>query len=324
MFRIAQGAGLRQYLLQNFLALDERQLAQIVAREGEQVEYEQRRRRLDRRTLHVGPPGQLGARLQLRETRVAGFVQHHELAIENHIFIGNGLDRARELRERAREVQSLARIQDRFAVLAGGTHAIAVELHLEQPPGLGKRLIASLGEHELRVLDPQVALRRAEFLELLLDRLGPLLRVAQLVVRQSREHGLVGIRLCGDVLVPLLDEQPLFRSLLEFDQRPPAVKFVAFQLKQQFSFFKSCLHVFEGNPYPSIPDDHGSSAVVPFRNDPLEVTILERVILNFYREALVGRICGRALGDRPRHEDAIQFEPQIPMQPRRIVHVHDQ
>ncbi len=126
--------------------------------------------------------------MQLPETRVAGFVQHHELAVENHAVIRDRLDRARNLRERAREVESLARIQYRFAVLAGRAHAIAIELHLEQPTGLGERLIARLREHELRVLNPQVPLRRAEFLELLLDRLGALLGVAELVIGEARQN----------------------------------------------------------------------------------------------------------------------------------------
>ncbi len=160
--------------------------------------------------------------------------------------------------------------------------------------------------------------------ELLFDRLGALLGVAELVVRQPRQHRLIRIRLRGDVLVTLFDEQPLFRSLLEFDQGPATAQFVAAELEQQLPFFQTFVWVFERNPHAAVPDDDGAGAVIPFGNHALEVAVLERVVFDADGETLIGWICGRTFGDRPRHEHAVHFETQIPMQPRRIVHVHDQ
>ena len=158
----------------------------------------------------------------------------------------------------------------------------------------------------------------------MLDRFGALLRVAQLVVREAGQHGLVGIRLRGDVLVPFLNEQPFLLSLLELDQRPTAAQLVALQVEKQFPRFESLVRVLERLPHAAVPYDHGAGAVVALRDDSLEVAVLERVIFDFDRQAFVGGIGRGALGNRPRSEDAVHFETQIPVQPRGVVHVHDQ
>src|SRR5204863_7277486 len=56
MLGVAQWTCLRQHLMQNFLALDERKLAEIVAAEGQEIEDVERRRRFDCRALRLTGP----------------------------------------------------------------------------------------------------------------------------------------------------------------------------------------------------------------------------------------------------------------------------
>ena len=127
-----------------------------------------------------------------------------------------------------------------------------------------------------------------------------------------------------NVLVALFDQQPFLLGLLQLDERPAAAKLVAPQLEQQLALFESFAHVLEGGPHATIPDDDRTCAIVPFWNDSLEVAVLEGVVFDFYGEALVGRVGGRPLGDRPRFEDPVHLQPQVPMQARRVVHVDDE
>ena len=102
------------------------------------------------------------------------------------------------------------------------------------------------------------------------------------------------------------------------------MQLIALQLEQQFSFFQPFVRIFERHPHAAIPHNHRAGAVIPLRDDSFEVAVLEWVVFHFDGEAFVGGIGGRSLGNGPRFEDAVHLEPQIPMQSRCIVHVHDE
>ena len=102
------------------------------------------------------------------------------------------------------------------------------------------------------------------------------------------------------------------------------MKLVALQVEEQLPLFEPLLGIFEGLPDPAIPHHHRTGAVVAFRNDAFEIAVLERVILDFDGEPLVGGIGGWPLRHCPRPEDAIHLEAQIPVQTRRVVHVDDE
>ena len=57
----------------------------------------------------------------------------------------------------------------------------------------------------------------------------------------------------------------------------------------------------------------------PFGNGAFEIAVIERMVFDLDREPLVTRIERRTFGDRPGFEDAVELEPQIVMQPRRVV-----
>ena len=70
---------------------------------------------------------------------------------------------------------------------------------------------------------------------------------------------------------------------------------------------------------PRIPDPHRSGSVFPGRDVTLELEILERVVLGADRQAVLGWIGRDSVGDRPRGQDAVVLEAQIPVQARGVV-----
>src|SRR6266446_2159494 len=98
VLRVAQRACLREDLLEDLLALDERQLAQVVASERQEIEDVEGSRRFDRRALRLAR-AQPGARLEHIEVWPPRLVEDDQLAVENHSLERNRLDRARDLRE---------------------------------------------------------------------------------------------------------------------------------------------------------------------------------------------------------------------------------
>src|SRR5207244_6828738 len=143
---------------------------------------------------------------------------------------------------------------------------------------------------------------------------------------QPRQHRLRRERaVVRDVSVLLLDQEPLFLALLELHQGPLAVELVAPQLEQQFALLQAFVRVFEWQPAPAVPHDDRARSVIPFRDDPLKVAVLEGVVLDVYGETLVGPVRRRSLGNGARLHHAVHFEPEIPVPPARRVHVdHEQ
>src|SRR5882757_4190857 len=72
-------------------------------------------------------------------------------------------------------------------------------------------------------------------------------------------------------------------------------------------------------PGAAVPELHGAAAILIFRNRAFEIAVVERMILDLDRQPLVVRIERGAARHRPGLEDAVEFEPEIVMQPGRIV-----
>ena len=62
----------------------------------------------------------------------------------------------------------------------------------------------------------------------------------------------------------------------------------------------------------------------PFGNGAFEVAVVERMVLDLDRQPLAVRIERRALGHRPRLEDAVELEPEIVVQARRVMPLDDE
>src|SRR3990172_6632944 len=79
-----------------------------------------------------------------------------------------------------------------------------------------------------------------------------------------------------------------------------------------------------GLPRAAVPHHDGPGAVAALGDDPLEVAILEGVVVHPHGEPLVGRVHRGPLRHRPRLEDPAQLEAEVPVQPRSLVLVDDE
>ena len=74
----------------------------------------------------------------------------------------------------------------------------------------------------------------------------------------------------------------------------------------------------------AVPDPHRAGAVAALRDVALELEVLERVVLGVDRHAVVLRVLGDPVRDRPGDGDAVVLEAQVPVQARRVVLLHDE
>src|SRR5690606_28932645 len=83
------------------------------------------------------------------------------------------------------------------------------------------------------------------------------------------------------------------------------------------------MRIAEGLPGGLIPEHYGTAPVFAFGNGAFEPTIIEGMILDMDRQALVGGVGRGSLGDGPALEHTVEFEPEIIVEPRRVVFLHD-
>ena len=69
-----------------------------------------------------------------------------------------------------------------------------------------------------------------------------------------------------------------------------------------------------GHPEPAIPEHYRAATVFAFGNRSLEIPIVERMVLDFDRQALVSGIAGRPLGYRPGFEHPVVLEAEVVVQ----------
>src|SRR5215475_12027479 len=128
--------------------------------------------------------------------------------------------------------------------------------------------------------------------------------------------------------VRFLDEQPalvipVFRAPCAY-QRPAAVELLAFEFELEMPLLVGLPSIRLRRPGSAIPDHDRPGAVFLGRDDPLELTILERMILNVHRQALVVGIEARALRHRPAQQYAIEFETEVVVHTPRGVLLNDE
>ncbi|MCY1309242.1 hypothetical protein D9M70_593190 [compost metagenome] len=92
-----------------------------------------------------------------------------------------------------------------------------------------------------------------------------------------------------------LEKQPVtlvFLTLLRFQprQHPAAIELFAGQTELEGAGPEALVDIVHRRPDAGIPDDHRPTAILAFRNDALEVDIVERMIFGLDRQTLVGGI----------------------------------
>src|SRR5271167_3187658 len=73
----------------------------------------------------------------------------------------------------------------------------------------------------------------------------------------------------------------------------------------------------------TVPHDYLAGAIVALGNDALEISVLDRMVLDHHGEPLVGGIERRSLRHRPRAQHALHLETEVVMEPGGRVLLHD-
>src|SRR5262249_40112055 len=102
-------------------------------------------------------------------------------------------------------------------------------------------------------------------------------------------------------------------------QVPAALELLARELEAQMALAVAELRIELGRPRALVPDHHRAAAVGALRNDSLEAAVLDRMVLDMHREALLARDQARPLGHCPALQDAVELEAEVVVQPPRRV-----
>src|SRR5262249_21219149 len=108
-------------------------------------------------------------------------------------------------------------------------------------------------------------------------------------------------------------------------QDPTALEAIALQCEFQTaaleSFFRRLIAL--GGPVTAVPQLYRAAAVLAFGDRALEISVVQRVVFYFDRQALVRGIQGRTSGHRPGFEYATELKSEVVVQPARRVLLND-
>ena len=100
---------------------------------------------------------------------------------------------------------------------------------------------------------------------------------------------------------------------------PASFQALALQSEVEVALGVALMGIGLGRPLALVPHDHRAAAVLAFRDHALEGEVFDRVVLGVDRQALLAGNEARSAGDGPAFQDAIEFEPQVVMEPARIM-----
>ena len=327
----AGALALAQQRLQPFLALDQRQLAQVLPVEMHEIEGGERDAR-------VPALDRFDERGEIRDALV---VEDHRFAVDHGALHAERFARLAQALEARGPVVALAGEELRAAIAHDQLQAIAVVLHLVQPlvaGGRGLAYFAQLRRNELRRSGAGAFLRRRGLgarrarLRRFLRGLRPgLLAGGDLLARQSRRNaGLVARRervVVFGVFVAVLHEQPVLARLaiarLHAHERPLALHALAVQPHLQHALVDGLHRIGRHRVERAlIPQLHCAAAVFALRDHALERGVVERMIFGAHRQPLGCGPRGGAFRDGPAFQHAVDLEPEIVMLAPRPVMLH--
>ena len=232
-------------------------------------------------------------------------------------------------------------------------HAIAVVLDLVHPFVAAGRVVDERGELGLQPFGRSRLARSGDLGEIARGRLPPahrarahvlgdrLVRMPHAIgvggdlldaaarhdaVREIVDHG--GVVARSRVLVVLLDEQPaLVAAVLAAaasHERPAAVQLRAVEVELELALAVALDRILLGNPGAAVPQEDGARAVLLRRDHAFEVAVLDGMVLDVHREALVVRVEARAFRHGPAQEHPAELEPEVVVQVARGVLLDDE
>ena len=95
---------------------------------------------------------------------------------------------------------------------------------------------------------------------------------------------------------------------------PGSTELVSTELEGQLAPGQGLLRILERNPQPLVPDDHLAGAVVALGNHPLEVGVIDGMVLDLDGQPLVRRVQRGPHGDGPGAQDAAQLDTEVVVQ----------
>ena len=134
-------------------------------------------------------------------------------------------------------------------------------------------------------------------------------------------------RLVPRLLVAALDQEPgstirVAAARTRAHQVPAAAQLLAVEREVEPPARAPLLRVALGLPLSGIPDQHRSAAVLALRNRAFEAPVLERVVLDLYRQPLHPRVEARSLRDRPAPQHTPVLQAEVVVEAARGVLLH--
>ena len=254
--------------------------------EVEQVEDGVDDGRAGRQAAHRAGRGDVHAPLEALEARPPVIAEGHDLPVEHRLAHPEVAEHPAHLGVGLGDLVEVAALQAQASRLDVGDRAHPVPLDLEGPALSARGKLPGAGQHR------QDPLRH---------------RLAAGVGR--RVHAVDHPVLLGAVPAPLANrEQPVAaRQALAVEGDLDLLLLPQVGLERAL-----------------VPDRHGARPVLAGRDLAVEVQVLERMVLGVDRQPVVGGVGGDPVGDRPRGQDAIVLEPQVPVQPRGVVLLDDE
>lgn len=133
------------------------------------------------------------------------------------------------------------------------------------------------------------------------------------------------------MVVAMLDQEPVcplaaVAVMLHAHQHEAALQPLAVERELEVALLELALRAELALrlPVAPVPELDGAAAILALGDRPLEIAIGERMILDLDGEALVGGVERWSPGHGPGFEDAVQLQPQVVMQPRRIMFLDDE
>ena len=277
----------------------------------------------------------VGVALHHLEVGQAVLAKRDDLAVEDHLVAQLRFEVADYLRELGGDVPAGAALEYHRVAADVSERAVAVELGLEDPAGMGERALDQPGLHRLQRGGKR---RRTALGRPGRGRQPPLLQVLDGESRVDRAVLGQDFALRVGVSVPVLDEEPVAGPSAGADEGPRAAHLASLQGEGELPGLQLLAHpavrlvavaerqdaLFVGRVDAGVPDDHLARAVAALGDYAFEAGVVQRVVFDHGGEALLAGVEGRPLGDRPRLEHAVDLQPYVVMEARRGVLLHDE
>jgi hypothetical protein len=121
------------------------------------------------------------------------------------------------------------------------------------------------------------------------------------------------------VFVMFLDQQPVRLGFVRClaahaHQHPFAVQLLAMKNEFEIALGQPLVRVAHRLPCAFIPKHHRTAPVLALGDGPFEASVLDGMILDLYRQALISGHITRPLGNRPTLENPVQAQAEVVVQ----------